>query len=80
VFVGSVMAGILAPVTASRTKFEWHNVRVGSKTVLTPLKWDVWITPESRHRSAYAADCTVIICYGGSQARRPAPCLQGVLY
>jgi hypothetical protein len=29
-----------------------YNVRVGSKTVLTPLKWDVCITPESRHRSA----------------------------
>jgi hypothetical protein len=28
-FVGSVMAGILAPVTASRTKFDWHNVRSG---------------------------------------------------
>jgi hypothetical protein len=25
---------------------------LGSKTVLTPLKWDVCITPESRHRSA----------------------------
>jgi hypothetical protein len=25
---------------------------IGSKTVLTPLKWDVCITPESRHRSA----------------------------
>jgi len=24
----------------------------GSKTVVTPLKWDVCITPESRHRSA----------------------------
>jgi hypothetical protein len=28
------------------------NVAYGSKTVLTPLKWDVCITPESRHRSA----------------------------
>jgi hypothetical protein len=28
------------------------NARFGSKTVLTPLKWDVCITPESRHRSA----------------------------
>jgi hypothetical protein len=26
------------------------NDRSGSKTVLTPLKWDVCITPESRHR------------------------------
>src|SRR5258707_13469395 len=25
---------------------------LGSKTVVTPLKWDVCITPESRHRSA----------------------------
>jgi len=36
VFVGSVMAGILAPVTASRTKFEWHNVRVGSDSDVGP--------------------------------------------
>jgi hypothetical protein len=28
------------------------HVRSGSKTVLTPLKWDVCSTPESRHRSA----------------------------
>ena len=27
-------------------------VRSGSNTVLTPLKWDVCINPESRHRSA----------------------------
>ena len=25
---------------------------LGSKTVLTPLKWDFCFTPESRHRSA----------------------------
>jgi hypothetical protein len=28
------------------------HVSSGSKTVLTPLKWGVCITPESRHRSA----------------------------
>ena len=28
------------------------HFRCGSKTVLTPSKWDVCITPESRHRSA----------------------------
>ena len=75
----SLMAPPRYAVPDSRREFITH-VSYGSKTVLTPLKWDVWITPESRHRSAYAADCTVIICYGGSQARRPAPCLQGVLY
>jgi hypothetical protein len=35
------------------------NARFGSKTVLTPLKWDVCITPESRH-----SVCDVIVCYG----------------
>src|SRR5258708_5921632 len=30
----------------------YAHVQLGSKTVLTPLKWDVCITPESRHRSA----------------------------
>jgi hypothetical protein len=38
-----------------------------SKTVLTPLKRDVGITPERRHRSAYAADCDVIACYDGAK-------------
>ena|ERR1700716_3486987 len=37
------------------------------KTVLTPLKWDVCITTESRHRSGYAADCDVIVCYDGAK-------------
>jgi hypothetical protein len=54
------------------------DVSVGSKTVVTPLKWDVCITPESRHRSAAAAmtdpdpnpfsDCDVIVCYGGDSS------------
>jgi hypothetical protein len=35
--------------------------------VLTPLKWDVCITPESRHRSGCAADCDVVVCYGGAK-------------
>jgi hypothetical protein len=35
-----------------RSLDEPSNVRSGSKTVLTPLKWDVGFTPESRHRSA----------------------------
>jgi hypothetical protein len=26
-----------------------------------------WITPESRHRSGYAADCDVIVRYGGAK-------------
>jgi hypothetical protein len=42
-------------------------VRFGSKTVLTPLKWDFCFTPESRHRSAYAADCAVIVYYGAAK-------------
>jgi len=28
------------------------EIRSGSKTVLTPSKWDVCFTPETRHRSA----------------------------
>jgi hypothetical protein len=40
---------------------------MGSKTVLTPLKWDVCITPpESRHRSA-AANCDVIVGHDGAK-------------
>jgi len=34
-----------------------HQVRSGQKTVLTPLKWDVCFTPESRRSVSYAADC-----------------------
>jgi hypothetical protein len=47
--------------------FGGRRVRSGSKTVLTPLKWDVCITTESRHRSGYAADCDVIVCYDGAK-------------
>jgi hypothetical protein len=39
------------------------NVRSGSKTVLTPLKWDV-CTPRRQTSVSYAADCDVIVCYG----------------
>jgi hypothetical protein len=51
--------------TASRSLTS--PVRFGSKTVLTPLKWDVCFTPESRHRSGYAADYDVITCHGGAK-------------
>ncbi len=37
-----------------------------------PLKWDVCITPESRHTVSYAADCDLIACYGWSGADRQA--------
>jgi hypothetical protein len=40
----------------------------GSKTVLTPLKWDVCITPESRHRSASLPIAMSIVCYAGAEA------------
>jgi hypothetical protein len=36
----------------SLTKHSAVKVSFGSKTVQTPLKWDVCFTPESRHRSA----------------------------
>src|ERR1700730_16017559 len=49
------------------TRTAGTHVRRGSKTVLTPSKWDVCFTPESRHRSCYAADCDVIACYGGTK-------------
>ena len=43
------------------------EVRVGSKTVLTPLKWDVCITPSKADigqlRCRY-----VIVCYGAAKA------------
>ncbi len=38
-----------APFSAAGARCE---VGFGSKTVLTPLKWDVCFTPETRHRSA----------------------------
>jgi hypothetical protein len=38
------------------------DVADGSKTVLTPLKWEVCIPPESR-----LADCDIIICGGGAK-------------
>jgi hypothetical protein len=53
------------------------DVSVGSKTVLTPLKSDVCVTPESRHRPAPPAmtdldpdpfaDCDAIVCCGGAK-------------
>ena len=44
-----------------------RNGRSGSNTVLTPLKRDFCFTPESRHRSGYAADCDTVICGGGAK-------------
>src|SRR3979490_3144420 len=55
---------------ASSRVVEVHNrahFRAGSKTVLTPLKWDVCFIPESRHSVSYAADCHGIHCYGSAQ-------------
>jgi hypothetical protein len=43
------------------------EVRLGSKTVLRPVKWNFCFTPESRHQSGYAADCDVVVCYGGAK-------------
>jgi hypothetical protein len=40
------------------------NIADGSKTVVAPLKWDVCITPEGRHRSATLPTVDVIVCYG----------------
>src|SRR3982074_207297 len=56
---------------ASSRVVEVHNrahFRLGSKTVLTPLKWDVCITPESRHRSA-----TLPIAMSSSATATPNP-------
>jgi hypothetical protein len=39
----------------------------GSKTVLTPLKWDVCITPRKQTSVSHAADCDLIACYGGAK-------------
>src|SRR5439155_23466329 len=35
--------------------------RFGSKTVVTPLKWDVCITPESRRRSSTLTPHLIIV-------------------
>jgi hypothetical protein len=43
------------------------DVRLGSKTVLMPLKWDFCFTPESRHRSATLPIRDLIACYGGAK-------------
>jgi hypothetical protein len=34
---------------------------------VTPLKWDVCITPGKQTSVSYAADCDVIACYGGAK-------------
>jgi hypothetical protein len=33
---------------------------------VTPLKWDVCFTPRMQTSVSYAADCDVIVCYGGA--------------
>src|SRR6266851_9609649 len=53
-----------APFSAAGARCE---VGFGSKTVLTPLKWDVCFTPESRHRSATLPMAMSIRCYGGAK-------------
>jgi len=63
---------------APRLRQHRRKVGFGSKTVLTPLKWDVRFTPESRHRSAYAADCDVIVCYGNVKPADQHPRLPGL--
>jgi hypothetical protein len=49
-----------------RTSDKEADVRVGSKTVLTPLKSDVCTTSRKQTSVSYAADCEVISCYGCS--------------
>jgi hypothetical protein len=54
--------------TASRGRWQAALYRpTASKTVLTPSKWDFCFTPESRHRSGYAADCDVVVRYDGAK-------------
>jgi hypothetical protein len=50
-------------------------VGLGSKTVLTPLKWDVCFTPRKQTSVSYAADCNVIVCSDGARLadKPPAP-------
>src|SRR3984893_9197762 len=39
------------------------------KTVVTPLKWDGCITPQSRHRSDTLSDLDVVVCYSKNPCR-----------
>jgi hypothetical protein len=41
-------------------------LRIGAKTVVMPLKWDVCFTPEKKASISYAADCDVIVCGGAT--------------
>jgi hypothetical protein len=59
----------------SAPKPKQREVRSGSKTVLTPLKWDVCFTPRKQTSVSYAADCNVIVCSDGARLadKPPAP-------
>jgi hypothetical protein len=68
--LGSKQASTVSPVGTDRDLGptqehgdRWPQVRFGSKAVLTPLKWDVCITPEGRHRSAalHCVDDEIIV-------------------
>jgi hypothetical protein len=37
---------------------------LGSKTVLTPSKWDFCFTPRKQTSVSYAVDGDIIVCYG----------------
>jgi hypothetical protein len=67
---------------AARAGVQWTcslqvpNVSDGSKTVLTPLKWDVCITPRKQTSVSYAVDGDLVVCYGGAKLTGQAPRLQ----
>jgi hypothetical protein len=45
------------------------DVRIGSKTVLTPLEIGCLFYARKQTSISYAVDCDVIVCYGAAKIR-----------
>ena len=56
----------IAPVSRSEEQAAWSQVRFGSKNGPDALEMGCLYYPRKQTSVSYAADCDVIVCYGGA--------------